>query len=89
MTITPEFKRPHLKLMTLQKFRASAQTSVFDGQTLVFGGPKETSDKAILVLVTPTLIDPAGNSQSATLSIVPPLARGAFTLLTTRPTGKG
>jgi type II secretory pathway component GspD/PulD (secretin) len=45
----------------LQRFTASAQISLLDGQTLLFGGPKETSDKAILVLVTPTLIDPAGN----------------------------
>ncbi|MCI0539822.1 MAG: type II and III secretion system protein [Verrucomicrobiales bacterium] len=45
----------------LERFTASAEMSVFDGQTLLFGGPKETSDKAILVLVTPILIDPAGN----------------------------
>jgi RNA polymerase sigma factor (sigma-70 family) len=52
---------PDSPQLALQNFTASAQSSVFDGQTLLFGGPKQNSDKAILVLVTPTLIDSAGN----------------------------
>jgi type II secretory pathway component GspD/PulD (secretin) len=49
-------------------FVATAHSILFDGQTLVLTGPRKQSvgelppdAKQIFVLVTPTLIDPAGN----------------------------
>ncbi|HYV27233.1 MAG TPA: sigma-70 family RNA polymerase sigma factor [Candidatus Eisenbacteria bacterium] len=51
-----------------RNFSANARVTVYDGQTLVLSGPQRQSvgelpkdAKQILVLITPMLVDPAGN----------------------------
>ncbi|HKS36572.1 MAG TPA: hypothetical protein VJW76_05245, partial [Verrucomicrobiae bacterium] len=65
-----EGKHAHLPLPILLIRQMQAEADVYNGQTLVLGNPNgesvtertpEESEKQLLVFITPTIIDPAGN----------------------------
>ena len=63
---------PPLPGARYRSFLAATTVNVWDGQTVVLGGPMQESDPSqkqstntqrqnLLIFITPTLIDPAGN----------------------------